>query len=428
MLKDKAPRRGIMFARAEASDAPKLLASLQVAFEAFKAERDAEIKDLKNGLSDVVRAEKVDRINAEISRIQDTLDDLNRTVAATRAGHVAGHAQNVPMEVRAARQKHSEAFAKWFRRGESENELRGLEVKAALQVGVNPDGGYVAPVEMETAVDRVLENVSVMRQLATVRPISAQAYKKPVNIGGTTSGWVGEAQSRTETSTPRISLLDFPAMEIYAEPWTTQQALDDLAINIEEWLAQEVSIEFAEEEGAAFITGAGVNSPRGLQSYTFVANASYTWGSIGYIASGAAGDWAATNPADALLDVYGALRQGYRGNARWLMNRNVETRVRKLKDGNGDYLWRPGLEAGSPANLLGFPVAIDDNMPDIAANAHAIMFGDFARAYLIVDRMGIRVIRDAYTNKPYVKFYTTKRVGGGVQNFEAVKSLRFAAS
>lgn len=424
----QAPRRGIMFARAEAPNPAQVLADLQKAFAEFKTANDERLAALAKGKSDVVTNEKVDRINGEVSRLQNVVDDLNRVVAAQRVAGGGTQDDGLTPELRAARKNHRDAFAQYFRKGERQHDLNDLSVKAALQVGVNPDGGYTAPVEMDTAIDRVLANVSVMRQLATVRAITAQAYKKPVNIGGTTSGWVGETQSRVETATPRISLLDFPAMEIYAEPWTTQQALDDIALNIEEWLAQEVAIEFAEEEGAAFITGAGTNSPRGLQSYDFVANNNYAWGRVGYIASGAPGDWAATNPADALLDVYGALRQGYRANARWLMNRNVETRVRKLKDGNGDYLWRPGLEAGSPAQLLGYPVAIDDNMPDIAANAHAIMFGDFARAYLIVDRMGIRVIRDNVTAKPYVKFYTTKRVGGGVQNFEAFKSLRFATS
>lgn len=427
MHKPNTTRRGVMFARAEANPA-QILAELQRTFEAFKAERDAELKDISKGLADVVRTEKVDRINAEITRLQTTMDDLNRSVAALRVGGGAADDANVAPEVRAARREHNRVFQNYFRRGEDEQSLRGLEVKAALQVSVNPDGGYLAPVEMETAIDRVLSNVSVMRGLATVRTISAQALKKPVNLGGASSGWVGETQTRAETNTPQVSLLEFPAMEIYAEPWATQQMLDDSYVNIEQWLADEVSVEFAEEEGAAFVTGNGVNRPRGVQGYNFVANANYAWGSIGYIATGAAGAFASTNPADGLLDLYGALRQGYRLNGTWIMNRTVEANVRKLKDANGQYLWRPGLDAGSPATILGYPAEIDDNMPDIANNSHSIMFGDFRRGYLIVDRAGIRVTRDPYTQKPYVKFYTTKRVGGGVQNFEAIKSLRFATS
>jgi HK97 family phage major capsid protein len=420
------PLRGIMFARAEANPA-QVLGDLQRAFEAFKQANDERIQSLTKGLADVVQNEKVDRINADITGIKDHLDEIGRRMAANVVNGASATAELTP-ELRAARRSHASAFKNYFRRGEGEQMLRDLEVKAAMSVGSQPDGGYLAPVEMETTIDRVLATVSVMRNLATVRTIGAQAYRKPVNVGGTTSGWVGETETRAETNTPTISLLDFPAMEIYAEPRSTQQALDDIAMNIEQWLADEVAVEFAEEEGTAFISGNGVNRPRGVQGYTFVANASYAWGQIGYVASGAAGAFPASNPADTLLDLYGALRQGYRQNATFLMNRTVETAVRKFKDGNGQYLWTPGLQPGTPSNLLGYPIAIDDNMPDIAANTHSIMFGDFRRGYLIVDRVGIRVLRDAYTTKPFVKFYTTKRVGGGVQNFEAIKSLRFATS
>jgi HK97 family phage major capsid protein len=199
-------------------------------------------------------------------------------------------------------------------------------------------------------------------------------------------------------------------------------------VDIETWLASEVQIVFAEQEGAAFISGNGTTQPKGILSYTNVAEGSWAWGSIGYVASGAAGAFAASNPSDALLDLAYTPKQAYRANASWVMNCKVEAAIRKVKDTTGNYIWQPGLAAGQPATLFGFPVAVAEDMPDIAANSYSIAFGDFARGYLVVDRVGIRVLRDPYSAKPYVLFYTTKRVGGGVQNFEAIKLMKFAVS
>ena len=192
-----------------------------------------------------------------------------------------------------------------------------------------------------------------------------------------------------------------------------------------------MSITFAELEGAAFIAGTGVNQPRGLLSYDKVTDTSYAWGKLGYLATGVAGKLSDSthNGVDALLDVVYAIKQGYRQNARWLMNRSTQAAIRKLKSKQEElYLWQPSMQLGQPATILGYPVVDDDNMPDIGADEYPIAFGDFQRGYLIVDRMGIRVLRDPFTNKPYVHFYTTKRVGGGVQNFEAIKLLKAAAS
>jgi HK97 family phage major capsid protein len=197
--------------------------------------------------------------------------------------------------------------------------------------------------------------------------------------------------------------------------------------DIESWLASEVAVEFAEEEGAAFITGNGVKKPRGILGYTPVANANYAWGSVGFVASGAAGAFvAAPNGGDCLISLQHSLKSGYRNNGTFMMNDLTFEAVRKLKDSNGAYIWRPGIEAGSADTLLGKPVSVDDNMPDIAANSYSIAFGDFQRGYIITDRMGARVLRDPYTNKPFVHFYTTKRVGGGIQDFAAIKLLKFA--
>lgn len=213
-------------------------------------------------------------------------------------------------------------------------------------------------------------------------------------------------------------------MELYANPAATQTLLDDASVDIGQWLAEEVQTSFSEAEGAAFIAGTGVNQPRGLLSYDTVANGSYAWGKLGFITTGASADFHTEDPADCLIDVIYGIKQGYRQNARWLMNRAVQGKIRKFKDDQDNYLWQPGIQAGQPATLLGYPIVDDDNMSNVGANAFPVAFGDFNRGYLVIDRTGIRVLRDPYTNKPFVHFYTTKRVGGGVQDFAAIKLLK----
>lgn len=416
--------RGIVGVRADANNAKAVLDELQKTFAAFKEERDAEIAALKKGQEDVVRTEKVDRINADIEKLQKAMDETNSLIAAIKVG---GEGEgNDP-----AKAEYASAFNKWFRKGQNEQALGDLAVKAALQTDSDPDGGYTVPDEMEGGIDRILGTVSAMRRVARVVRISSSVYKRLVNTTGTTSGWVGEREARTETNTPNLSELEFPAMELYANPAATQRMLDDAAIDVASWLADEVSVEFAEEEGAAFITGNGVNRPRGILSYDTVANASWTWGKLGFTISGVAADIndASNNGVDALISLVYSLKQGYRNGASFMMNNTLQSKVRKLKtigDTEG-YLWQPSVQVGQPATLLGYPVIDDDNMSDVGANAFPIAFGNFQRGYLIVDRAGIRVLRDPYTNKPYVHFYTTKRVGGGVSNYQAIKLLKCSA-
>jgi len=413
--------RGLYNVRADAGDATKILNELKKTFEDFKAERDKEIADLKKGLGDVVQTEKVDRINAEITKLQGSIDEVNALVAALRVG--GGSGDKLSEDERA----HAKAFNSYFRKG-AEAGLRDLEVKAAATTDNDPNGGYLVDKTTEQTIDRVLGTVSAIRGIASVITISTGTYEKLVNQGGTTGGWVGEKQSRPETSTSALAALKFPAMELYANPAATQTALDDARIDIGQWLGDEVSIVFAEKEGAAFYSGDGVNQPRGISSYTMVADSSYAWGKVGYAVSGVA---AALNDSthagdQALTDLVYAIKQGYRTNARFLMNRKTQAAVRKFTSLGSEKLplWQPSLQLGQPATLMGYPITDDDNVEDIGANKFPIWFGDFKRAYLIVDRAGIRVLRDPYTNKPYVMFYTTKRVGGGIQNFEAIKALK----
>lgn len=418
-----APRqRGLVAVRADGAGAAKILAELQKTFEDFKAERDKELADIKAKMGDVVQSEKVDRINAEMTKLGKELDAVNAALAAVKVGGAGG--DNDPDKA-----EHAQAFNRWFRKG-VDNGLSDLEVKAKLTTQSDPDGGYLVPEEMEQGIDRVLGTVSVIRSLARVINISTDTYKKLVNMGGASSGWVGEEGSRSETDSPTLREIAINTGELYAMPAATQKSLDDSRIDVAAWLADEVSVEFAEQEGAAFATGNGVNKPRGILAYDTVANASYAWGKLGYVASGKADGFLAptdsVSPADCLIDLYYALKSGYRNGASWIMSDAVMATVRKFKDAKGQFIWAPPMSAAEVATILGKPVYTDDNLPAIGANAFPVAFGNFQRGYLIADRTGIRVLRDPYTSKPNVLFYTTKRVGGGVVNFEAIKLLKIS--
>jgi HK97 family phage major capsid protein len=284
------------------------------------------------------------------------------------------------------------------------------------------------PEETEAAVIRGVKNISPIRAIAGNRVVSASVYKKPFAITGPSTGWVAETATRPETNSPTLAELTFPTMEIYAMPSATQTLLDDSAVNIDEWLAEEVQIAFAQQEGTAFISGDGTNKPKGFLAYTKVANGSWSWGNIGYVATGTDGAFDTTDPSDDLIDFIYALKSEYRANAHWVMNRATQATIRKFKDADGNYIWQPAERADLSPTLMNYPVTESEDMPNIASGSYSIAFGDFQRGYLVVDRAGIRVLRDPYSAKPYVLFYTTKRVGGGVQDFDAIKLLKFGTS
>ncbi len=284
------------------------------------------------------------------------------------------------------------------------------------------------PDETEREIGRRLAAVSPIRSISSVRHVSANVYKKPFTTTGAVTGWVGETASRTETTAPVLAELSFPAMELYAMPAATATLLDDTAVDIDAWLAEEVEIAFAVQEGTAFVTGDGSSKPKGFLSYDKVAQASWAWEDIGYIVTGVSADFAEDDPADNLIDLVYTLKAGYRQNATFVMNRKTQAAIRKLKDADGNYVWQPATLIGGSATLMNFPIAEAEDMPDIGANSYSIAFGDFRRGYLVIDRIGIRVLRDPYSAKPYVLFYTTKRVGGGVQDFDAIKLLKFGTT
>ena len=381
-------------------------------FESYKQENEVRLAEIAKRKPDPLTEQKLARLDAAF---QDAL------VKQARPPLSGENAPPTHDQI-----EHKAAFHEYVRRGESAN-LRALEQKA-MSIGSNPDGGYTVPVEIEKVIGKRLATISPIRKIAGVREISGNVYKKPFMTTGPAVGWVGETDARTQTGSPTLDSLSFPAMELYAMPAATATLLDDSAVNIDEWLAGEVEQVFAVQEGAAFVNGDGTNKPKGFLQYTTVANASWSWGNLGYIASGAAGAFPASNPSDVLVDLIYAVKAGYRQNAVFVMNRKTQAAIRKFKDAQGNYFWQPPAQANGPATLMTFPIVEAEDMPDIAANSLSIAFGDFKRGYLIVDRQGVRVLRDPFTAKPYVLFYTTKRVGGGVQDFDAIKLLKFAAS
>jgi HK97 family phage major capsid protein len=310
--------------------------------------------------------------------------------------------------------------------------LRDLERKAGLNTAVNPDGGYLVHPEHDTGpLEQLLMNAVVMRAVATVRPIAGGSLKKAVSLRGSTATWVGEQEARSETGTPDLAELEFPAMELYAKPKATQSMLEDAMIDVEAWLSGEVADQFAESEEIAFTSGNGVKKPRGFLDYDKIANGSWAWGSLGFTVTGASGAFptagAAVNQGDPLWTLIYGLKAGHRTAAKFMMNSGTVGVCRTLKDGEGRWIWSDARDS-NPSMLCGFETVVNEQMPAIGAGTFSIAFGDFAKGYVIVDRVGISVLRDPYSAKPYIEFYTRKRVGGGVQNFEAIKLLKFAAS
>jgi HK97 family phage major capsid protein len=301
--------------------------------------------------------------------------------------------------------------------------------RKALSAGSDPDGGYMLP---HSTVGRMVSKIyeqSTMRQLATVVTISTDKLEGMVDNDEADAGWVSEMGSRDDTGTPQVGKYEIQAHEMYAQPKVTQKLLDDAATDVEGWLAGKVADKFARVEGAGFTTGNGVGKPRGLFAYDTVATSDDTrvWGKFEHVVTGANGAFAATK-ADPLQDLIGAFKDQYLQSAAFMMRREVRTAIRKLKEANTDrYLWEPGMQAGQPDRLLGYTARIDQFVPALAAGSLSLAFGDFKEAYTIVDRIGVRTLRDPFTSKPYVKFYSTKRTGGGAVNFESVKFLKFSA-
>jgi HK97 family phage major capsid protein len=394
-----------------------VLAELQEGFEDFKSTHAGRLGKVEATVENLGKG------------VQAAIDDISARIAAGTLGSSVLSDGIAPPDP-----EYSTTYASWFRSGQREDELRAQNstghraaVQAAMSVGSDSNGGYLAPVEWDRRVTKALSAVSPLRRIANVIPTTVRAYSTLWNDGAWGSGWVGETASRPNTGNAELKSLTFASGEIYANPAVTQQLLDDADFAIERWLADEVADTFNAQESIAFLSGNGINKPNGLLTYvTGGANAAtHPGGTLTVVPSGAA---SALGNSDSLVDFVYGLAAPYRQNARWLMNSMTAAAIAKIKDGQGNYLWRETYVAGQPATLLGYPVEIDENMPNIAAGALPIAFGDFKRGYVINDRVGTRLLRDPYTNKPFVNFYVTKRVGGGVFDINAVRLMKIAAS
>ncbi len=320
---------------------------------------------------------------------------------------------------------HQKAFNAYLRRGD-DDALRGLDFESkSLSAAVAGDGGYLVDPQTAEAIKSTLSTTASLRAVASVVTIEATSYDVLVDHGDIGHGWATETTSVSETDTPKIDRITIPLHELSALPKASQRLLDDSAFDVETWLAGRIADKFARAEAAAFVAGDGVDKPRGFLSHTEVANASWSWGNIGFVSTGTAGDFGSPG---ALVDLVYALGAQYRANGTFVMNSKTAGEIRKLTDANGRFLWTDSLAAQEPARLLGYPVLVCEDMPDIADGANAVAFGDFAAGYTIAERPDLRVLRDPFSAKPHVLFYATKRVGGDVSDFAAIKLLKFAAA
>ncbi|WP_244266923.1 phage major capsid protein [Polycladidibacter stylochi] len=405
--------------------------SVQAAYQSLNHAHDEFIKTNdtrqaleQKGQADVLLLEKLMRLDGELDTRLQALEAL---ALKTRRPALSQYAHTTDQQGEAAEFAHQYrgAFINYMRKG-ADDSLRQLESKA-LHIGGDSDGGYLVPEQTEAQILTALTKVSPLRSIAGQRQVSASVYKRPFSINGPATGWVGETADRPQTQSPELAELAFPTMELYAMPAATQSLLDDSAVNVEEWIAQEVETAFAEQESEAFVSGTGNNMPTGFLAYPIIEETSWSWGKLGTIKTGVNGALPATAPTDKLIDLIYTLKSGYRQNASFVFNRKTQAHLRKLKDNDGNYIWQPPANANNKASLMGFPVVELEHMPDMSDNSLPIAFGDFARGYLVVDRLGVKILRDPYSAKPYVLFYITKRVGGGVQDFNAIKLMQLSA-
>jgi len=384
-----------------------------------------QFDEIKTAVEDLQKKANRPQTDGEIKAAADLGEEVKQFNLMLRADFQA-KGRPAPADVDAkAYTEYKNAFFKVMT-GTPLDNLSSDERKA-MSAGSDPDGGYLLPPSTVGRTVAKLYEQSTMRQLATVQTISTDKLEGIVDNNEADAGWVSELGTRSDTNTPQVGKYEIQAHEMYAMPKASQKILDDAAVNVESWLAGKVADKFARVEGAGFTTGTGVGQPRGLFSYTTAATGddSRSWGQFEHVVTGASGDFHTTK-ADPLQDLLGAFKDQYLQRASWLMRREVRTKIRKMKEATSDrYLWEPSLQMGQPDRLLGYPARVDQYVPAIAANSLSLAFGDFAEAYTIVDRMGIRTLRDPFTAKPYVVFYSTKRTGGGAVNFEAVKFLKF---
>nr|DAO87127.1 MAG TPA: major capsid protein [Caudoviricetes sp.] len=389
------------------------------AFEEFRKANDARLDALEKDEARSELEEKTDRINDELGRLSAAVDELAKK--ANRPGAPGAEGDE------ALQAEHKAAWLKWVRKGDDDG-LADIERKA-MNVGTPADGGYAVPIQQDRDIMRLLTDLSPMRQVCRVMTVGTEDYRKLVNLGGTASGWVGETDARPATAGPTLAQLKPSFGELYANPEVTQKALDDIFFDVEGELSQDISESFAVLEGKAFLSGTGTNQPVGLLTAKTSADAdsARAFGTVQHIATGVADNFPAKDPADILIDLIYSMKAGYRTGAQFMMNSMTLAAMRKWKDGQGNYIWQPAMQNGQPGSIFGYGYVTNEDMPSAGASAIPVVFGNFQQAYIIFDRVGIRSLRDPYTNKPFVGFYTTKRVGSMIANTQAVKFLKCAA-
>ncbi len=432
----------------------KTIDDLGTAWEQWKKTNDELIKAKAEGkaVSDLeAKLEKIgkdlDKFTEQKSALDAQILDIGRQLAGGAGGakgatdletelksfnlmlraDFGAKGKPFPGDLDAATYTHYKSgFFKMARTGNLE--ALSADERKAMSAGSDPDGGYMLPTPTVGAVVKRMYEQTVMRQLATVQTISTQAIVGVVDNGDADAGWVSELGSRTDTTTPQVGQYRIDAHEMYAAPKASQTLIDDAAVDVESWMAGKIGDKFARVEGLAFWQGTGVGQPRGLAAYTTAAtaDATRTWGQFEHVVTGANGAFH-TDKFDPIHTLMGTIKDHYLPNANWCMRRAVRTAARKIKEATTDrYMWEPSMQQAQPERFMGYPVRVDEYMPTLATGSLSLAFGDFRAAYLIVDRIGIRTLRDPFTSKPYVIFYSTKRTGGGAVDFEAVKFMKFS--
>ncbi|EKL3980185.1 phage major capsid protein [Morganella morganii] len=394
-------------------DVSEVAKELKSSFEEFQKKNDKRIDAIESEKGKL--AESVDTLNGKLSELDELKSSLEAELAAVKRPGGGVASKDVA--------EHKSAFELFVRKGKDDG-LAELEQKA-MQTGTDPDGGYAVPEELDRNIITALRDEVVMRQECNVVSVGTPSYKRLVNKGGTGSGWVGETDARPETNTSKIGTVEPVWGEIYGNPAATQTMLDDAFFNVEQFITGELAIEFAEQEEAAFTNGDGSKKPKGLLAYGSddKGDKDREWGKLQHLLLKKPDELT----ADEVMQLVYTLRKPYRNGAKFMMNNSTLFKVRTLKDSQGNYLWQPGLQLGQPSALLGYGIAENEQFADMAAGAAPLAFGNFKRCYTILDRIGIRMLRDPYTNKPFVHFYTTKRVGSMMVDSNAVKLLKAAA-
>jgi HK97 family phage major capsid protein len=409
------------------SDQSEILKAIEAsnrAFEEFKKVNDERLAKMEKGEGGA------DDLKAAMKKIFDDMAAQKAVIEAieakTKRPLLGGDGKPVNEDAEA----HRKAFDGYIRKG-ADRELGALEAKAlGWSTNSGADGGYAVPKVIDDAIAALAVNISPIRGLSRVQQVSTTDFHTLMNLRGTASGWVGETAARSATTSPTFADIKPTMGELYANLQATQQVLDDVFFNMESWVSEQIATEFSRAEGAAFVSGSGTNQPTGFLTGTPVATAdgSRAFGVLQYTPTGVAADWAASNKADVFFTIAATLKQAYRQGAAWVMPKSILFEVMSFKDSGGRYVFNPQNAPGVEQNILGYPVVEAEDMPAKAANAFSVAFGNFKQGYIVVDRVGTRMIRDPFSNKPYIGFYVTKRVGGMVTNSEAIKLIKFAVS